>query len=207
MEPYIDLAQRLGSLFVQWRGELGDRLDLTFEGEICDYDTRILTSAFLVGLLAPVSAEPVNVVNARRLAERFGLRVAESSLGRRGRYSSLITASIPGTEAMDISGAVIQGVPYIVSIDSQPLSFEAQGHMLIDLHVDRPGIVGAMGQTLGDRGINISFAQLSRAQRGGASLMALGLDEEAPQSIVPAVLSIPGMKRVRVISLPPLSER
>jgi len=208
LRPYIDLASRLGTLFVQWRGELGDRLELSYEGEICDYDVRILTAAFLAGLLAPISAEAVNVVNARKMAERFGLVVSETSLGRRGRFDSLIAGSLPGSgEAMDIAGTVAQGVPHIVSLDSQPLSIEAHGHMLIDLHVDQPGIVGAMGQLLGSQGINISFAQLSREKRGGMSLMALGLDEDAPRSIVPAILSIPNIKRVRIISLPPLAQR
>ncbi len=208
LRPYIDLAQRMGALFVQWRSELGARIELSYEGEICEHDVRILSAAFLAGLLAPISAEPVNVVNARKMAERFGLAVSETSLGRRGRYDSLIAARIPGSgEAMDVAGAMVQGVPHIVSLDSQPLSIEAQGHMLIDLHADQPGIVGAMGQLLGSRGINISFAQLSREKRGGMSLMALGLDEEAPRSIVPAVLEIPNIKRVRAISLPPLARR
>jgi D-3-phosphoglycerate dehydrogenase len=208
LRPYIDLAHRLGSLFVQWRGELNDRIELSYEGEICDHDTRILTSSFLAGLLAPISAEPVNVVNARKMAERRGLAVSETTLGRREHYGSLITARTPSVyEAMDVAGAIIQGEPYVVSIDSQPLSFEAQGHVLIDLHADQPGIVGALGQLLGDQGINISFAQLSRAKRGGMSLMALGLDEEAPHSIVSAVLTIPNIRRVRAISLPPFESR
>lgn len=206
LRPYIDLAQRLGSLFVQWRGELNDRIDLTYEGEICEQDTRILTAAFLAGLLTPISAEPVNMVNARKIAERRGLAISETSLGRRERHNSLITARTPSVyEAMDVSGAIIQGAPYVVSIDSQPLSFEAQGNMLIDLHMDQPGIVGALGQLLGSQGINISFAQLGREKRGGMSLMALGLDEEAPRSIVAAVLAIPNIKRVRAISLPPFA--
>lgn len=207
LRPFIDLAHRLGMLYIQWRGVLNERIELVYGGEICEYDTRILTSAFLAGLLMPVNAEPVNVVNARRMAGRHGLVVTETSRGRGERYGDLITARTPGAEPMNISGTIIQGVPYVVSIDSQPLSFEAQGHVLIDLHIDQPGIVGALGQLLGDQGINISFAQLGREKQGGMSLMALGLDEEAPRCIIPAMLGIPSIKRVRAISLPPHPQR
>ena len=79
--------------------------------------------------------------------------------------------------------------------------------MLIDLHMDQPGIVGALGSCSGEPGHQHLFAELGREKRGGMSLMALALDEEAPRSIVPAVLGIPNIKRVRAISLPPLSAR
>ena len=123
MRPYIDLAQRLGSLFVQWRGELSERIDLIYEGEICEHDTRILTAAFLAGLLTPISAEPINVVNARKMAERARTGgLGDLAWARREHRGNLITARTPSVyEAMDVAGAIIQGAPYVVSIDSQRL--------------------------------------------------------------------------------------
>jgi len=208
LQPYIDLAERLGSFFVQWRGEILGRLELVYEGEVCEYDTRVLTSAFLAGLLAPVSAGPVNIVNALQHAEERGLVVSEARLAHGTRFGSLITARFaerPGVaaEPKDISGALIQREPHLVGLDGQRLDCVAQGRMLVDLHHDRPGIVGRMGQILGQADVNISFVQMSRVTRGGPSIMILGLDESVPPELMPRFLEVPNVQRVRMVSLPP----
>lgn len=201
--PYIDLAQRLGSFFVQWRGELADRVELTYDGEICDYDTRVLTSAFLAGLLASVSAQPVNVVNAAWVAEQRGLVVSEVRHTSRDRYSSQITARFPNAPDQNISGAMLQDAPHLVGLDSQRLECLLQGRMLVDLHLDRPNIVGPIACVLGEAQVNISFVQMSRVAPGGPSIMILGLDEEVPESTLPRVLAVRNVQRARRIALPP----
>jgi hypothetical protein len=204
LQPYIDLAQRLGSFFVQWRDKLTDRIEITYQGEICEYDTRPLTAAFLAGLLGPVSAEPVNIVNAGHLAARRGLTVSEMCRPRREHFDSLIIARLPDVPGEhDIAGTIVNREPHLVRLDGQRLDCVVAGHMLVDLHHDRPGIVGGMGQVLGQSGINISFVQMSRVSPGGASIMILGLDEEVDPAMLPRFLQVPNVQRVRMVSLPP----
>ena len=205
--PYIELAQRLGSFFIQWRGELAGKIELVYEGQICDYDARLLTSAFLAGLLAPINEEPVSIVNAGQVADQRGLVVSEVRRGRREHFDSLITARFAETlEELSISGTIIQGEPHVVGLDGYRLDCVAQGRMLVDLHVDRPGIVGSMGTLLGQAGINISFVQMSRVSRGGSQIMILGVDEEVPNELLPRFSGVPNVQRVRMIALPPLPD-
>ncbi|MHB1296074.1 MAG: phosphoglycerate dehydrogenase [Anaerolineae bacterium] len=204
LRPYLDLAQRLGSFFVQWRGELASKVELIYEGDITEYDTRMLTSAFLAGLLGPVSAEPVNVVNASHLAERRGLVISEERRGRREHLDSVLSARFAGAEDHSIEGTVIQGEPHLVGLDGQRLDAVVQGRMLVDLHSDRPGIVGRMGLQLGEANINIGFVQMSRVRSGGDQIMILGLDEEAPQELLSHLLEVPNVQRVRMVTLPSL---
>jgi D-3-phosphoglycerate dehydrogenase len=204
LQPYIDLAQRLGSFFIQWHGKLADRIEIIYQGEICEYDTRPLTAAFLAGLLGSVSAEPVNIVNAGHLASRRGLVIAEMCRSRIEHFGNLIIARFPETQGKhDIAGTIINREPHLVRLDGQRLDCVVAGHMLVDLHHDRPGIVGGMGQTLGQAGINISFVQMSRVSPGGPSIMILGLDEEVDSEILSQLLQIPNVQRVRMVSLPP----
>ena len=203
LKPYSDLAQRMGSFFIQWRGGLAGKIELSFGGEICDHDTRVLTAAFLAGLLGPVSGEPVNIVNAPHLAEQRGLVISEVRKGRQG--PSMITASFPEMADSNIMGNVLQGEPHLVRLDGQRLGCVLAGMMLVDLHIDRPGIVGRMGLILGDADINISFVQMSRASRGGASIMILGLDSEVSNELMPQFSAVPNVQRVRRVTLPPLS--
>jgi D-3-phosphoglycerate dehydrogenase len=205
LAPYIDLAQRLGSFFVQWRGEIADSVELIYDGELCEHDTQVLTSAFLAGLLTPAYSEPVNIVNVHRLASDRGLVVSEMRRGQSRQLGNLITARYPnGDRDRNISGTLIQGRPHLVALDSQRLDCVLQGNMLLDLHHDRPGIVGRMGLILGERGINISFVQMSRAHRGGPSIMILGLDDPADEAIMERVTEVPNVQRARMVNLTPL---
>ena len=204
LRPYVDLAERLGGFFVQWRGTLSNRLELTYAGDLTAYDTRILTAAFLTGLLRPVVAEPVNIVNASHVAAERGLTVSEVRRGCMEPFDSMVVAAFPDVEGeANVSGTVIHGEPHLVGLDGQRLDCVAQGHMVVDLHHDRPGIVGSMGRILGEAEINIAFVQMSRAFRGGASIMILGLDEGVPPSLMPRFLDVPGVQRVRSVVLPP----
>lgn len=208
LHPYIDLARRLGSFFIQWRGELVDKIELIYEGQLCDYDTRLLGGAFLAGLLAPISEEPVSIVNATQVAEQRGLIISEVRRGRREHFDNLITARFLGTsEEQSISGTIIYGEPHLVGLDGYRLDCIAQGHMLVDLHIDRPGIVGGMGTLLGQAGINISFVQMSRVNRGGSQIMILGLDEKVPADLLAALAEVPNVRRVRPVTLMPLQGR
>jgi len=201
--PYVDLAQRLGSFLVQWRGDILGKLELVFEGQICNYDTRLLTNAFLAGLLEPATDEPVNIVNARQIADRQGLRISEMSHKQNVRYGSRIIARFPDAETpSDVAGAMIQELPSLISLDSRRLECVLQGQMLTDLHLDRPGIVGGIATALGRVGINISFVQMSRVRRSGPQIMILGLDERVPSAIMSDLKAVPNVQRVKMICLP-----
>lgn len=203
LRPYMDLAERLGSLFMQWRGELGNRLELTYAGVLVEYDTRVLTSAFLAGLLGPSGAEQVNIVNALHVAAERGLTISEVRRGAIEPFDATIVAGFPDVPDANVAGTVNAGEPYLIGLDGQRLSCLAQGNMIVDLHHDRPGIVGHMGRILGEANINISFAQMSRASRGGQAIMVLGVDECVPTELMPRFLEVPGVQKVRSLSLPP----
>jgi D-3-phosphoglycerate dehydrogenase len=47
--------------------------------------------------------------------------------------------------------------------------------ILID-NVDRPGVIGMVGQVLGQHDVNIARMQCSRGERGGSDLLIIGLD-------------------------------
>jgi len=203
LSPYIDLAQRMGAFFIQWRGRLHGRLELTYEGDMCDYDTRLLTSAFLAGLLTHISDEHINVVNAAHLARERGLVTSAMCRDQQSVYGNVIRARFPDADDdLSIAGTLVYGEPHIIELDGQRLNCVIQGPMIVDLHDDCPGIVGPMGSILGRAGINISFVQMGRVSRGGPSIMILALDEPAPEELLPEFLAVPHVRRVRRVHLP-----
>ena len=84
VRPFLPLAERLGRLFGLLAGELAPVLEIEYEGQLAEYDTRILTLSVLKGLFAVATDEPVSFVNAPQLAEERGLSVrATTALARR----------------------------------------------------------------------------------------------------------------------------
>ena len=50
VQPFLPLVERLGRLFTGLAGGVVDTLEVAYEGEIADYDCRVLTLAVLKGI-------------------------------------------------------------------------------------------------------------------------------------------------------------
>src|SRR5207248_8291132 len=76
--PLMPLCTKLGQLAMAL-GEASsvDRIRISYEGRLSEFDTRLLTIAVLNGVLSGHTEEPVNFVNAHTLAEERGIAVAE----------------------------------------------------------------------------------------------------------------------------------
>ena len=48
---------------------------------------------------------------------------------------------------------------------------------------DVPGVIGRVGTLFGAAGVNIANMAVSRSRQGGAALMALSIDSEAPAEL------------------------
>src|SRR3974390_2648767 len=84
VQPYLALAQQLGSLVSQAAATRPARIKIRYAGELAELGTHLLRNAVLAGLLNAVLDEKVNVVNAPAVAASRGLTVEEETR-RRGR--------------------------------------------------------------------------------------------------------------------------
>ena len=91
VRPFLPLAERLGQLYAGLAAGVPDVIEIGYEGQLADSDTRILTLSVLKGLFGRVSEEPVSYVNAPRLAEERGIEVRESSSSTSRDYVNLVT--------------------------------------------------------------------------------------------------------------------
>ena len=88
MRPFLPLAERLGALFAGLVGGCPRSLEIEYQGQLADYDTRILTLSVLKGFFGRVTDEPVSYVNAPELAEEQGIEVARHHHHRRTTTST-----------------------------------------------------------------------------------------------------------------------
>jgi len=200
--PYMELALRLGRFYAQLaQGNLTE-VELTISGEVAGHDPAVLTASALQGLLEAISEEPINVVNARLLSERRGLRVVERRTSAMENFTSSLALDVRTTKGeWSVMGTVLRGEPHIVRINGFWIDFVARGRLLVSEHIEGPGILGRVGTLLGEAGINISFVQVGRQERGGLGVMVLGIDDQLTPQVLKALQELPSIRSAHSLRL------
>lgn len=211
MRPYLELAERLGSLIAQVSGpgDIGKpgSIRIRYAGEPSELGTHILRSAVLVGLLNQfLNDEKVNLVNAGAIAAARGFVVEETTRRREHGFPNTIEVAMSrnGHEVTAEGTVVKDAAPRILRFDGIGLEAPLEGTLLLMRNRDVPGVIGNIGSTLGGLGINIAtFALGRRSPSNGADALALvGLDGEISESIVDPVKKLPSVIEARLVRLP-----
>jgi D-3-phosphoglycerate dehydrogenase len=204
IQPYLPLAERLGGLFAALADGEMLGLEVAYEGQIADYDCRLLTLGVLKGVLGPVADEPVSFVNAPRIAESRGLVVRESNSSSAQDFVNLITLrGTVGDRPVHVAGTLggHQQVPRIVGIDEHIVDLPPSRHMLVVHNDDRPGMIGTVGTILGEAGVNISDMDVGRGPSGNHALMIIAVDTRVQAATIEALQAKPGILLAKAIEL------
>ncbi|HVX17525.1 MAG TPA: phosphoglycerate dehydrogenase [Acidimicrobiales bacterium] len=198
VRPYLGLAELLGQMFSGLAG-VPPMLEIEYQGQLADYDTRILTLAALKGLLGAVSDEPVSYVNAPQLAEERGTEVRDISTTTARDYVNLVTLrggghSVAGT----LTG--MKGEPRIVLLDDHALDLPPAKHMIVVRNDDQPGVIGTVGTILGDAGVNISDMHVGRSPDGASALMVVATGGAVSSEVLGALQAASGVETAVAIN-------
>jgi D-3-phosphoglycerate dehydrogenase len=203
LQPYLRLAEILGSMCTQLADGQLERAIVEFRGELAEHDTAALAAAAIKGLLAPISDAPITAVNARLVAERRGLQVVELKSSASPDYTSLVAVALEGRSGRrSVAGTILEGVPHVIGIDEYGLHFVPEpGYLLVTRHRDQPGVVGTVGTILGELDVNISQMQVGRSRPRGDALMLLAVDEPISPQAAARLKALPNVGQLRVIRL------
>jgi D-3-phosphoglycerate dehydrogenase / 2-oxoglutarate reductase len=69
--------------------------------------------------------------------------------------------------------------------------------MLYVRNRDEPGFIGALGQTLGDAGINIATFHLGRERPGGEAIALIEVDQPVPEITLAKLQHLPQVVQVK----------
>ena len=200
LRPYLKLAELLGSFAGQLTETGLKAATIEYAGEVAKLNTRILSATMLQGLLAPL-LESVNVVSAPVIAGERGIAVKEVSYDRDVDYQTLINLVVT-TERGDrgVAGTLFGGdKPHIVRIAGIPIEAVLGPHMLFIRNRDTPGIVGNLGRTLGDAGVNIATFNLGRTGPGGDALALIEVDESLTVEVIRKIQALPHIIQVKAL--------
>ena len=201
VRPFLPLAERVGRLFTGLAGGAPGTLEIEYEGEIADYDCRVLTLSILKGVLAPVVTEPVSFVNAPQIAEQRGISVRETKSSDALDYVNLIV--VRGDQGTHVAATLFgkSQSPRIVAIDGHQVDLPPASHMLVVHNDDSPGMIGRVGTVLGEAGINISNMDVGQSPSGEAALMVIATDASVPAAVVEQLTRQAGVQSARAFDL------
>lgn len=198
VRPYLPLAEQLGRIFAGLCGQCSDAIDIEYQGQIAEYDTRILTLSVLKGFFGAISGEPVSYVNAPQVAEEQGIEVRPTSTTTARDYVNLVT--IRGGEHA-IAGTLVGlgAKPSIVMIDDHDIDVPPAEHLLVVRNDDQPGMIGTVGAVVGAAGINIDDMAVGAGPEGERALMVMATGSAVPESVASELRAVDGVNAVSVV--------
>jgi D-3-phosphoglycerate dehydrogenase / 2-oxoglutarate reductase len=201
--PFVPLAAMLGRLTMELAEGRADRITLAYCGGLAGHDTRLLTVAALNGAFEGRVAQPVNYVNAPLVAEERGIEVQEEKRHSSRDYTNLVRVVVRSNgDEVEVEGTTIgrENRLWLVAALGYQIEIELAPRMAFFRYDDMPGVIGRVGTTFGEAGVNIANMAVSRTNQGGKALMALSIDTPAPPELVERFRSA-GFDDARFLSL------
>ena len=171
LQPYMHLVEQMARLYTQLQPGPLNKIELSFSGDIANYDLRPLQAALIKGLLESVSDAHVNMINAQLLAKQWGLEITEQKSPMPTEFANMVTMHVvnangyassfagkpgSGDEHVEaLAGTVMHGEARIVRVGRYWTEFVPEGYILFCRNYDQPGMIGRVGTILGKANVNI----------------------------------------------------
>ena len=201
LQPYLKLAERIGSFQAQTvEGQISE-IRIRFNGELFKKDVTLISVAVQAGLLKPILQDNVNYVNAPLRIQQRGIRVSETKHSTQDQFTNSLAVTVVTDRAERLVEGTVSSTDSIrlVRIDDIHLHAEPAGHMIVIYNQDRPGMIGILGTTLGNHGINIADMAVGRKEIGSHALMLINIDSKVPRRVMSQLEALPTIMFVKQI--------
>lgn len=202
LKPQLAMVECLGTVAQQYVGGGISQVQVEYLGGPFE-EIPALNNTLLKGMLVPVLGESVNAVNAPVLAAERGIELAHTESSRSKDYNSLVRIRVvsDGRERTLSATTFADLQPRLVELDGHDVELFLEGILLLFMNVDRPGVIGDVGQVLGQHDINIAHFSLGRKARGGEALAVVVVDEPIPTMVIQQLAGLKNMQWVKQIVL------
>jgi D-3-phosphoglycerate dehydrogenase len=185
MTPWIDLAGHLGAFIGQMTDEPIKAINILYDGTVSEMNLDALNCAAVAGIMKKANPD-VNMVSAPVIAKERGIQISTTNQDKSGTFDGYIKLTVvTGKRERSIAGTVFSdGKPRFIQIKGINIDAEIGANMLYTTNEDVPGIIGTLGQTMGENGVNIANFTLGRSEAGGEAIALLYVDAQVPGPIV-----------------------
>lgn len=190
MGPWVKLAEHLGAFVGQLTDEPIKSIDVVYNGVVTGMNLKALDCAAIAGVMK-ASNPDVNMVSAPVIAKERGIDLSQTTQDKTGVFDGYIRLVVKTDKReRSIAGTVFSdGKPRFIQIKGINIDAEIGEHMLYTTNNDVPGIIGALGQTMGENGVNIANFTLGRSGRDGEAIALLYLDEQPPAAVLEKLMA------------------
>jgi D-3-phosphoglycerate dehydrogenase len=210
--PFAKLASRIGALVAGYAHGGYKTITLRVSGARAPKHMNTLLRLATVELLKPHLGEgAVNVINVEHLAHSRGIILAavhepEPPAGLVGDIVG-VRVDAAGGESHRVLGTVYaDGLPRVLRIDGYAMDMIPEGQMVLIVNKDQPGVIGTVGTTFGDAGVNIADMVISRDFNKDTgehtALMVIKTDSDPTIALLNRLRARPNILRAESLVLP-----
>ena len=185
MGPWIKLADHLGNFIGQMTDEPIKAINILYDGTVSEMNLAALNCSVVAGIMKRSHPE-VNAVSAPVIARERGVKISTTNQAQSGAFEGYVKVTVV-TEKRErsIAGTVFSdGKPRFIQIKGINIDAEIGRHMVYTTNEDMPGIIGTLGRTMGENGVNIANFTLGRKAAKGEAIALLYVDERIDASVV-----------------------
>jgi len=208
--PIAKLASRIGTLLSAYAQGGIKTITVRASGTRAPKHLKTLKRLAAVELLKAHLTDPVNVINVEHIAASRGIELVEihepnPPQGLVGDVVGVRVQSADGDSHRILGTVYADGLPRVLRFDNFNVDMIPEGQMVIIENEDKPGVIGVVGTSFGDAGVNIADMVISRdiMPDGQAhALMVLKVDSAPDDALVNRLRARPGILRVKNVKLP-----
>ncbi len=191
VRPLLPLTEALGQIATALAPAPVAAVETEVLGEVTEHDVKVLELSALKGVFTPLSEEQVSYVNAPLIAADRGIEARLVTDADAGEHRSLVRVRLALSDgtAVSVAGTLTgpREVAKLVEVDGLDLEIPISTDLIVVRYGDRPGVVGAVGNAIGDAGGNIGGMQVSRDAVGGRAVMVLTVDATPDPHVLAAL--------------------
>jgi D-3-phosphoglycerate dehydrogenase len=198
LKPFIRLADVLGAFVGQVTESAIKEIEILYDGSTAGMNTKALTSAALAGLIRSQVSD-VNMVSAPVMIKEKGIILSEVKRDKSGVFDGYIKLTVTtANQTRSVAGTVFSdGKPRFIQIKDINLDADVGNHMVYITNTDVPGMIGFIGMTLGDAGVNIANFQLGRHNAGADAIALLYVDGAVSEDVLDKLRANPAIRAAK----------
>ena len=201
LKPFTKVSEQLGLFVGQLMPSDYHEISIDYVGDVSNYNCSPITSAAVAGILN-ASFPDINMVSAPSIARDKGIAITETKKDEYSAYESYIRINLLSKkETFSIGGTTFSdGKPRIVQINGINLEAELMANMLYVTNNDVPGLIGSLGNILGNEGINIASFNLGRTAPLKDAMALIGIDSPVNEKVISEVKKLESVVNVKSLN-------
>jgi D-3-phosphoglycerate dehydrogenase len=207
LQPYIVLAERLGTFLAQVSEGTLEEISLRYSGQIAEAKTELIRNAAIKGILNERLDEKANLVNAAAIASSRGLHIHEEGKAKGGDESVLSITLKTASEEHIVKGSVLhKHEPRLLHVDGISVEAPLESNLIYMRNRDVPGVIGRVETILCAHKINIADFSLGRRAEKEAgetreAIAVVHVDAVVPEPVLAELRKAPGVQQAKAIRL------